>query len=384
VRVRCEEVRQAINRREAELVEVVSQLAFYRRKQVEEDTDELEHTRRLAVEDCSQIPVQREDGPAPLHGLARLKSLEALRCIASRAMPSPEGDSQAGLLTARKSVAVAHKLPSMISRLPSKVDVRPLVAQLAALEIVHEPGDTEPGELCTSQYTEAVAGGEPVEVAASATHAEYEYYYQLKLARALDMSDQEYLGMFHICGEDQKRNRVVQLGGMPLASEVVIEDFFAYLIRSMDEVVNAPYTVVYFHDPCLTRHFNFSMLRKWNALLPRKYFDNLHQVYVVHPSPMVKAGVAVMYPFLNSALWQRMTYLRSLADLNAFVNLRQLCVPDHDLQEALRNIDEASSTKRGQTQDSPDNGAKSADVIKAQETEEPRSGSIGAGATLSS
>ena len=106
----------------------------------------------------------------------------------------------------------------------------------------------------------------------------------------------------------------------------------------MDTCVSEPYTVVYFHDPMLTKHADFWGLRKWGNILPRKYYDNLQTVFVVAPPAMFKAEVALLYPFFNKILWARMVYLRAVEDLDQYMDITQLKLPEETLKAAFNSL----------------------------------------------
>jgi len=254
----------------------------------------------------------------------RFKSLQALRCIADPSSHQTLGASY------------AHKLPSMVSRLPSQVDVSELIKRVEELRIGHEESEVEAlVQLSDDDYKAAVAESVPVEVGVTSAVSEYEYYYQLKMAHGADTSLLEYLGVFKMCGEDYKRGKVIQIGGTALAPGTDLPQLMQYLVRCMDEPVKQRYSIVYFHDPVLGAQFSFWTLRLWNSILPPKYFENLDALYVVQLSSMAKAGVMTTLPFINQILWKRMVYCRNLKDLHNFLDISQLCVPDQMLQEAL-------------------------------------------------
>ena len=108
----------------------------------------------------------------------------------------------------------------------------------------------------------------------------------------------------------------------------------------MDACVGDRYTVVYFHDPMLTKHADFWGLRKWGNILPKKYYENLHRVIVVGPPAFFKAEVALLYPFFSKVLWSNMVYVRGLEDLAKYMDIKQLKVPDEVMSAALAKIQE--------------------------------------------
>nr|QSG73581.1 ganglioside-induced differentiation-associated protein 2 [Alvinella pompejana] len=152
----------------------------------------------------------------------------------------------------------------------------------------------------------------------------------LKRSYQEDLSPMESLRCLYQSGFDvYGRPVVVFIGRHFPATKIDLDKFTLYLVQLMDNIVNKPYVIVYFHT--LTQsdnHLDAGYLRSLYNLLDSRYKQNLGAVYVVHPTFWSKVMTWFFMTFNTTDLKSRIHNIPGLEYLFKRIPMDQLDIPD--------------------------------------------------------
>ena len=143
------------------------------------------------------------------------------------------------------------------------------------------------------------------------------YVALLERAKSTDLSRLDSLRFLYREGEDEEgRPLVVLVGAQVPAKSVDLSDLLLYAARTMDPIVHAPYSIVYFHTGFASDNKPaMSFLKNAYTTLSRAYKKNLKQLIIVHPSFWIKTCARVFRPFVSTKFWQKLTYISHTDEL---------------------------------------------------------------------
>ncbi|KOB78586.1 putative rho/rac/cdc gtpase-activating protein [Operophtera brumata] len=104
---------------------------------------------------------------------------------------------------------------------------------------------------------------------------------------------------------------------------------FRYLIFTLDKYVEQDYSLVYFHCG-LTSKNKPPLFWLWKAYkaFDRKYKKNLKALYLVHPTNFIRIVWQMLRPVISVKFGRKMMYVNYLHELQQYLNLDKLCIPD--------------------------------------------------------
>lgn len=161
-----------------------------------------------------------------------------------------------------------------------------------------------------------------------------------------DFSDIAKYGIIEIAGDDSYGRKVIVISACKLPSNKAFNHarFLRYLMHTLDQFVEADYTLVYFH-------YGFNSQNKlplswlWEAYkaFGRKYKKNLKALYLVHPTNFIRFAWRVFRPVISAKFGKKVMYVNYLHELKQHLHFEQLAIPkpvlEHDkkLVATLKN-----------------------------------------------
>jgi len=92
--------------------------------------------------------------------------------------------------------------------------------------------------------------------------------------------------------------------------------------------VNSSYVLVYCHTNVKSENIPpVAWLRKCYGIFSRSYKKNLKQLYVVHPSSLVKATMHLFKPFTSSKFWAKVKYVKEIREMFDYMSPQQVQLP---------------------------------------------------------
>lgn len=163
------------------------------------------------------------------------------------------------------------------------------------------------------------------------------YLSYLREAQSTDLSDVEYTGCV-TKGVDSNGQAIItfvpRIGfGYRDKTDELLSRMFLLFIKSADEVVSQPYSIVYSHvnlrwvgnisnQPAVYEYYN---------MLPRNYKKNLLKIYIIHPQMGIKMYFEFARVFLSAKFYAKLHFVDSIADFQKIVPPNQLVMPYHFL-----------------------------------------------------
>lgn len=166
----------------------------------------------------------------------------------------------------------------------------------------------------------------------------------LKEAMSTDLSDLERTGCVSR-GRDLKNNHVIVLvthlglihGERP---EVSFRRMLLLFIRKANEIVGAPYSVVYAHTGFDIMN-QYPLIYKFYSILPRPYKKNLLGMHVIHPNVGIRMFFEFSRVFLSHKFYNKLCLYETILDFQRFIPPTQLQLP----HKFLRKEDEDRDLK---------------------------------------
>eukprot|EP00658_Telonema_sp_P-2_P036394 TRINITY_DN26342_c0_g1_i1.p1 TRINITY_DN26342_c0_g1~~TRINITY_DN26342_c0_g1_i1.p1 ORF type:complete len:805 (-),score=128.64 TRINITY_DN26342_c0_g1_i1:99-2513(-) len=307
-----DELERQLANKKAEQLEMLSLLCLYRRKQLEFETDEMQHALSLIQKDIANLPLISQGSHPELQpgDVTSFVSLEAVRSF---------------LVSNQNTDGLDKKL----KQLPCKLDTTQLQQALRGLELEADPPLKHQLEArkANLELTQHHSGSSAPELAATSADTEFKYYYQLQVAQGLDFGELEYLRVLRPCGTDRAGRQVVQVNGSVLDEENS-KLLIPYMLHVLDEYVNHEYSIVIFNIKDLLANVELSAMRQCASLLPQKYQENLRRILIVGVTPRSSMALKILswYPFISNEVWHSMLYVKDLEELSTHLDVKQLCV----------------------------------------------------------
>ncbi|KAG8191793.1 hypothetical protein JTE90_026827 [Oedothorax gibbosus] len=168
-----------------------------------------------------------------------------------------------------------------------------------------------------------------------------------------DFSDIAQYGIIEIAGDDSYGRKVIVISACKLPSNKAFNHarFLRYLMHTLDQFVEADYTLVYFHYGLNSKNkLPLSWLWEAYKAFGRKYKKNLKALYLVHPTNFIRFVWKLFKPVISAKFGKKVMYVNYLHELKQHLHFDQLAIPkpvlEHDkkLLAATKNSKMTSST----------------------------------------
>ncbi|XP_045810682.1 protein GDAP2 homolog [Trifolium pratense] len=177
-------------------------------------------------------------------------------------------------------------------------------------------------------------GGPPLSAAEEySMHSRY-----LSKAKSLNLSEIAEMKIVYRGGVDcEGRPVMVVVGAHFLLRCLDLERFVLYVLKEFEPIIQKPYTIVYFHSAAsLQVQPDLGWMKRLEQILGRKHKQNLHAIYVLHPTIGLKVAVLALQLLVDNVVWKKVVYADRLLQLFRYVPREQLTIPDfvfqHDLE----------------------------------------------------
>ena len=160
----------------------------------------------------------------------------------------------------------------------------------------------------------------------------------LSKAKSLSLSEIAEMKIVYRGGVDSEgRPIMVVVGAHFLLRCLDLERFVLYVVKEFEPIIQKPYTIVYFHSAAsLQVQPDLGWMKRLQQILGRKHQQNLHAIYILHPTLGLKAAVLALQLLVDNVVWKKVVYVDRLLQLFRYVPREQLTIPDfvfqHDLE----------------------------------------------------
>ncbi|KAL6648790.1 hypothetical protein ACP70R_013014 [Stipagrostis hirtigluma subsp. patula] len=160
----------------------------------------------------------------------------------------------------------------------------------------------------------------------------------LAKANSMNLSDIAEMKIIYRGGVDSEgRPVMVVVGAHFLLRCLDIERFVLYVVKEFEPLIQKPYTIVYFHSAAsLQVQPDLGFMKRLQQVLGRKHRNNLHAIYVLHPTVGLRTAILAMQLLVDGEVWKKVAYVDRLVQLFRYVPREQLTIPDfvfqHDLE----------------------------------------------------
>ncbi|PNX95769.1 hypothetical protein L195_g018963, partial [Trifolium pratense] len=176
-------------------------------------------------------------------------------------------------------------------------------------------------------------GGPPLSAAEEySMHSRY-----LSKAKSLNLSEIAEMKIVYRGGVDcEGRPVMVVVGAHFLLRCLDLERFVLYVLKEFEPIIQKPYTIVYFHSAAsLQVQPDLGWMKRLEQILGRKHKQNLHAIYVLHPTIGLKVAVLALQLLVDNVVWKKVVYADRLLQLFRYVPREQLTIPDFVFQLSL-------------------------------------------------
>ncbi|CAB3248473.1 unnamed protein product [Arctia plantaginis] len=158
-----------------------------------------------------------------------------------------------------------------------------------------------------------------------------------EIASSLDESFAELngTGLIEVVGDDEVGRRIIVVSAcrLPPSKDLHPDKLLTYLMFTLDKYVEQDYSVVYFHCGLTSKNKPpLSWLWRAYKAFDRKYKKNLKALYLVHPTNFIRIVWQMLKPAISVKFGRKMMYVNYLHELQQYLNLEKLCIPDAVLE----------------------------------------------------
>ncbi|XP_035225614.1 rho GTPase-activating protein 1-like [Stegodyphus dumicola] len=119
-----------------------------------------------------------------------------------------------------------------------------------------------------------------------------------------------------------------------------------YLMHTLDQFVEADYTLVYFHYGLNSRNkLPLSWLWEAYRAFGRKYKKNLKALYLVHPTNFIRFVWRLFKPVISAKFGKKVMYVNYLHELKQHLHFDQLAIPKPVLEHDKKLVAIAKNPK---------------------------------------
>ena len=166
----------------------------------------------------------------------------------------------------------------------------------------------------------------------------------LNEARAADLSDLERTGCVTRGRDERNQHVIVLITHLGLAHgerpEVAFRRMLLLFIRRANEIVGAPYSVVYAHTGFDIMN-QYPLIYKFYSILPRAYKKNLLKMHVLHPNMGIRMFFEFSRVFLSKKFYNKLCLYETILEFQKAIPPTQLALP----HKFLRKEDEDRGLK---------------------------------------
>eukprot|EP01125_Pyxidicula_operculata_P019694 TRINITY_DN715_c0_g1_i1.p1 TRINITY_DN715_c0_g1~~TRINITY_DN715_c0_g1_i1.p1 ORF type:complete len:601 (-),score=146.86 TRINITY_DN715_c0_g1_i1:36-1838(-) len=157
-----------------------------------------------------------------------------------------------------------------------------------------------------------------------------EQYAQYKReAESYSFSDLENRGIVTVPGKDLMDRHVIMIVPSRVPAKVLdMKELLLFFIKVMDPIVVHDYVIIYIHTNVKSENIPpLSWLRKCYSIFSRSYKKNLKQLFVIHPSTLVKTTMKLFKPFISNKFWKKLKYIEDYKQIFQYVSPQQVKLP---------------------------------------------------------
>jgi len=156
-------------------------------------------------------------------------------------------------------------------------------------------------------------------------------------------------GIVEVSGSDVNGRPVIVVSAckLPPVNQLDHKRFLTYLKVTLDGYVESDYSLVYFHHGLNSSNKpSFTWLLEAYREFDRKYKKNLKNLYIIHPSTIIKLFFNFLKPIISIKFGRKIKYCNYLQDLQDTIPLQQIHIPDdvrrHDSSLMSKNKEKSS------------------------------------------
>ncbi|KAM3968662.1 LOW QUALITY PROTEIN: rho GTPase activating protein at 68F [Aphomia sociella] len=142
-------------------------------------------------------------------------------------------------------------------------------------------------------------------------------------------------GLVEVVGDDEIGRRIIVVSAcrLPPSKDLHPDKLLKYLMFTLDKYVEQDYSVVYLHCGLTSKNKPpLSWLWKAYRAFDRKYKKNLKALYLVHPTNFIRIVWQMLKPAISVKFGQKIMYVNYLHELQQYLNLDKLCIPEPVLE----------------------------------------------------
>lgn len=142
-------------------------------------------------------------------------------------------------------------------------------------------------------------------------------------------------GLVEVVGDDEVGRRIIVVSAcrLPPSKNLPQDELLSYLMHTLNKFVDQDYSVVYFHCGLTSKNKpSLSWLWKAYKTFDRRYKKNLKALYLVHPTNFIRIVWQMLKPAISVKFGRKMMYVNYLHELQQYLDLDQLCIPDAVLE----------------------------------------------------
>lgn len=162
-----------------------------------------------------------------------------------------------------------------------------------------------------------------------------EVYTEITLCTEESFAELNGTGVVEIVGDDEVGRRIIVVSAcrLPPSKDLHPDKLLRYLMFTLDKYVEQDYSLVYFHYGLSSKNKPpLSWLWKAYKAFDRKYKKNLKALYLVHPTNFIRIVWQMLRPAISVKFGRKMMYVNYLHELQQYLNLEKLCIPDAVLE----------------------------------------------------
>lgn len=163
-----------------------------------------------------------------------------------------------------------------------------------------------------------------------------------------DFSDIAQYGIIEIAGDDSYGRKVIVISACKLPSNKAFNHarFLRYLMHTLDQFVEADYTLVYFHYGLNSKNkLPLSWLWEAYKAFGRKYKKNLKALYLVHPTNFIRFVWRLFKPVISAKFGKKVMYVNYLHELKQHLHFDQLAIPKPVLEHDKKLVAVSKNSK---------------------------------------
>lgn len=150
-------------------------------------------------------------------------------------------------------------------------------------------------------------------------------------AQQADLHDLERSGCVKLGKDNNNENIIIFIPRLGFKtnnekSELMLKLMLLLFVRSVNEIVNDNYSIVYGHTNMdILNHY--PLIYKFYAILPRKYKKNLQKMYIIHTNYTIRMFFEFARVFLSNKFYSKLVLLDNILDFQKIIPPTILLLP---------------------------------------------------------